>query len=76
MVDPGADVIAMVEAGMERYGVPGHIRSDNGPEFIAHANGDWLKERSIATLYIKAGAPSVQSFCLKLFQFVNERITV
>ncbi len=29
------DVITVVEATIARYGVPGHLRSDLGPEFIA-----------------------------------------
>ena len=51
------DVITVVEAAMERYGVPEHIRSDNGPEFIAYAIQEWLKERRIKSLYIKPGSP-------------------
>jgi hypothetical protein len=42
---------------MERYGVPEHIRSDNGPEFIAYAIQDWMKQREIKSLYIKPGSP-------------------
>ena len=30
-----ADVITVLEAAIDRYGAPGNIRSDNGPEFIA-----------------------------------------
>jgi hypothetical protein len=30
------DVITVVEAAIARYGVPEHLRSDNGPEFIAY----------------------------------------
>jgi putative transposase len=51
------DVITVVEAAMERYGRPGHIRSDNGPEFIANAIGDWLKAGQIGTIYITPGSP-------------------
>ena len=29
------DVITVVEAAVARYGVPGQLRSDNGPEFGA-----------------------------------------
>jgi putative transposase len=54
---PAVDVITVVEAAMERYGMPEHIRSDNGPEFIAYAIGDWLKGKEIKTLYIKPGSP-------------------
>lgn len=52
-----ADVIGVVEAAIERYGAPEHIRSDNGPEFIAYAIGDWLEQEKIGTIYIAPGAP-------------------
>ncbi len=38
-------------------GAPGHLRSDNGPEFIAYAIQDWLAERQCQTLYITPGSP-------------------
>jgi putative transposase len=38
-------------------GTPGHIRSDNGPEFIARAIGVWLSSAKVQTLYIKPGSP-------------------
>ena len=40
-----------------RRGAPEHIRSDNGPEFIAKAVRRWLSERSVKTLYIEPGSP-------------------
>ena len=52
-----ADVITVVEAAMERYGVPEHLRSDNGPEFIACAIQDWLKSKGVKTIYITPGSP-------------------
>ena len=39
------------------HGTPQHIRSDNGPEFIAKALRKWLEERGTQTLYIEAGRP-------------------
>ena len=51
------DAITVIEAAIERYGAPEHLRSDNGPEFIAYAIQDWLKERQIKTLYIRPGSP-------------------
>ncbi len=33
-------------------GVPRHIRSDNGPEFIARAIRRWLGQVDVETLYI------------------------
>jgi len=51
------DVITVVEAAMERYGAPEHLRSDNGPEFIAYAIQDWLKAKEVKALYIQPGSP-------------------
>jgi putative transposase len=39
------------------YGAPTHLRSDNGPEFIAHAVQRWLGAAGIATAYIEPGKP-------------------
>jgi putative transposase len=64
------DTITVIEAAIERYGAPEHLRSDNGPEFIAYTIQDWLKERQIKTLYIKPGSPwengHIESFHDKL----------
>jgi len=37
--------------------VPGHIRSDNGPEFIAKTLKGWLGETGCKTIYIEPGSP-------------------
>ena len=64
------DVITVVEMAFERYGRPRHLRSDNGPEFIAYAIQDWLKEENVKTIYIKPGSPwengHIESFHDKL----------
>ena len=51
------DVIKQLEEAIKQYGEPEHLRSDNGPEFIAYAVQDWLKERKVQTIYIKPGSP-------------------
>ena len=51
------DVINVVRAAMGCYGVPTHLRSDNGPEFIAAAIQDWLKATGVKTIYITPGSP-------------------
>jgi transposase InsO family protein len=38
-------------------GVPGHIRSDNGPEFVAKAVQEWIKAVGAKTAYIEPGSP-------------------
>ncbi len=47
------DVITVIEASIQRYGAPEHIRSDNGSEFIARAIQDWLSDNEIKIIYIK-----------------------
>jgi transposase InsO family protein len=51
------DVIDTLAELLAMRGVPEHIRSDNGPEFIAHAIRRWLEQLDIKTLYIEPGAP-------------------
>ncbi len=40
-----------------RRGVPGYIRSDNGPEFAAKAVRLWLGRLGVGTLFIEPGSP-------------------
>ena len=52
------DVIRILDAAvLEAGGPPEFIRSDNGPEFIAQAVQDWIRQRGFQTLYIKPGSP-------------------
>ncbi len=46
-----------------RSGVPGHIRSDNGPEFTAKVVPDWLGEVGVSTLCIEPGSPWKNGYC-------------
>ena len=51
------DVIDVLKELFLIRGSPEHIRSDNGPEFIAHAIGAWLAIAKVRTLYIEPGSP-------------------
>ena len=51
------DVIDVLSDLFILRGVPGHIRSDNGPEFIAQAVQDWIKAVGAKTAYIAPGSP-------------------
>ena len=44
-------------------GVPGHIRSDNGPEFVAQAVRAWISAVGAKTAYIKPGSPWENGYC-------------
>ncbi|WP_419192682.1 IS3 family transposase [Kolteria novifilia] len=51
------DVLDVLAGLFAERGSPGHIRSDNGPEFIAKAMRQWLHRMEVGTLYIAPGAP-------------------
>lgn len=67
-------------------GTPEHIRSDNGPEFVAKVVREWFGKNGSKTLYIEPGSPwengYMESFlgkfrdeCLNMEVFGNERET-
>ena len=64
------DVIDVLSDLFILRGVPGHIRSDNGPEFIAQAVQDWIRAVGAKTAYIEPGSPwengYVESFNARL----------
>jgi putative transposase len=50
-------VIGVLERLFADRGLPGHVRSDNGPEFIAAAVRRWLAERAVSVLYVAPASP-------------------
>lgn len=57
------DVIDVLSDLFSLRGVPGHIRSDNGPEFIAKAVQDWIAAVGSTTAYIEPGSPWENGYC-------------
>ena len=51
------DVLLILADLFLSRGIPTHIRSDNGPEFIARQLRRWLKTLQVEPLYIEAGSP-------------------
>ena len=51
-----------LEILVDRRGVPQHIRSDNGSEFIAKMIKDWLQQKGCKTIYIEPGSPWQNSY--------------
>lgn len=45
------------------HGPPDHIRSDNGPEFVAKNVRGWLGRIGVKTLYIEPGSPWENGYC-------------
>lgn len=51
------DVVRVLEQLVEIRGVPGVIKSDNGPELVCDRVQDWITARGIATKFIEPGSP-------------------
>ena len=75
-------VIEVLTQLVSLHGAPKHLRSDNGPEFIATAILRWLQSAAIDTAYIDPGKPwqngtnesfngKLRSECLDLEWFRN-----
>jgi putative transposase len=40
-----------------QYGIPEHIRSEDGPEFVARAVGEWLSVLGVTSRLIEPAQP-------------------
>ncbi len=76
------DVAETLSMLFMKRGVPAHIRSDNGSEFIANHLKEWLAEKKCGTIFIEPGSPwenpYIESFngklrdeCLNMNVFEN-----
>jgi putative transposase len=52
-----ADAIEFFQGLFVAHGVPEHIRSDNGPEFIATGLRSWLSTAQVGPLYVAPASP-------------------
>jgi putative transposase len=75
-------VIGVLSALVAQHGVPAHLRSDNGAEFVAIAVQSWLAQCGVQTLYIEKGKPwqngkeerfngTVRDECLNMHVFTS-----
>ncbi len=51
------DVVEALGELFLKYGLPAHIRSDNGSEFTAIAVREWLEKFNVKNLFIPPGSP-------------------
>ena len=51
------EVVAALAMLVEIHGAPGHLRCDNGAEFIARFLQEWLALADIETRFIEPGSP-------------------
>ena len=75
-------VIGVLTALFAQHGAPGHLRTDNGAEFVAIAVQTWLAQCGVQTLYIDPGKPwqngkeerfnsTVRDECLNMHVFTS-----
>jgi transposase InsO family protein len=86
---PSQQVVDLLDWLVMLHSMPEHIRSDNGPEFVAVQVKHWITERGGQTIYIEPGHPwenpfierfigTLKSDCLNryLFDSVAEAQTI
>lgn len=57
------DVILILADLFIEHGIPEHIRSDNGPEFVARKLMAWFKTLNVKPLFIEKGSPWENGYC-------------
>ena len=57
------DVILILADLFVKHGCPKHIRSDNGPEFVAKKLIVWLDKLEVGPLFIYPGSPWENGYC-------------
>jgi len=72
-------VIQVLADAMIEHGIPEHIYSNNGPEFVARELRQWLARARAATLYIEPSSPRENGYCESfnskmLDEFLNGKI--
>ena len=58
-----SQVIDVLADAMIEHRIPEHIRSDNGPEFVARQLRQWLAKTGAKSLYIEPGSPWENDYC-------------
>mgnify|MGYP005680398707 CR=1 FL=1 len=73
------DVILILAELFLLHGIPKHIRSDNGPEFVAKKLVKWLDQLEVGPLFIQPGSPWENGYCESFngkmrYEFLNGEI--
>jgi len=57
------EVLLILAKLMIRHGCPTHVRSDNGPEFVAKRLMQWFEKLEVKPLFIEPGSPWENGYC-------------
>ena len=68
------DVLQCLTDLFALHGPPEHLRSDNGPEFVAASVRVWLGRIGVKTLYIEPGSPWENGYCESLNSMLRDEL--
>lgn len=71
---PTHRVIRTLEVLEEEYGLPKHIRVDNGPEFISHQLKAWCERKKIKLKFIQPGKPAQNAYIERFNRIFREDV--
>ena len=71
---PANRVVRILEIMEEEYGLPEHIRVDNGPELISHRLGDWCNQKNIKLKFIQSGKPMQNAYIERFNRLFREDV--
>jgi transposase InsO family protein len=77
-VDRGIKAEKVIDVLVDLFrirGLPKHIRSDNGPEFIAQAIRRWLAQAGVETLYVEPGSPWENGYAESFHSRLRDELT-
>ena len=70
-----ADVVAVLEVLLWRHGTPAHVRSDNGPEFVATLVVQWAAQVGIELVRSAPASPWQNPFSESFHSRVRDELT-
>ena len=71
---PSSRVIRQLEILKSEYGLPRHIRTDNGPEFISKEYKDWCSKNKVSPVYAAPGKPMQNGYVERFNRTFREDI--
>jgi len=71
---PSLKVMRILDQIAGCHGNPRQIRSDNGPEFLAHRLQQWAREHCVAWHFIQPGKPAQNAFIERLNRTFREDV--
>jgi putative transposase len=71
---PSARVVRVLDQVAEERGYPKKLRSDNGPEFIAHALAEWAEDHKVELAPIEPGKPTQNGYVERFNRTFREEV--